>query len=141
MREGMMTTARGRLGLLVTATALSAAGCLLQREGNETVSETGLHVRADVGGAIGLEAVRFEIYPSDCDSGAPRLDRDVVLVEKPMDDLHADSADLFARVPAGCYDVSTTPVSGTLACNRVHLQDVAVVDGETTEVVLVAQCM
>jgi hypothetical protein len=129
---------------LLTATALSATavvtGCLMQREGDETAGETGVHLRADIGTAVGVQAVRFEIDPADCDSGAPRLDRDVVLVEQPMEGLRAASADFFAPVPAGCYDVSTTPVSTTLACNRVHVQNVAVADGETTEVLLVTQC-
>jgi hypothetical protein len=130
----------------------------MEKEVDETANGTGLHLRADVGAVRGVQAVRFEISPADCDSGAALLDREVLLVERPMEDLLAAGADpelkgdalaggpahmfadFFAPVPAGCYDVSTTPVSATLACNRVHVQDVAVVHGETTDVLLVTQC-
>ena len=53
-------------------------------------------------------------------------------------------ADSFTTLEPGCYDVEVTPVSADEApsqdCPTAQATEVFVIDGETTEIVMVSQC-
>ncbi len=142
----------GLLGLSV--------GCQEEPAPHETTSATGMALSADLTGESDVATMRFEVTPVDCSSGEPT--GDPVVTEVPFEDftipggiselenkpLDAESshvfADLFSDVPPGCYDIVATPLgedglpSGI--CAAAHEDGVEVVEGETTEVLLINQC-
>lgn len=150
------------LSLLSSLPLLALAGCsgAEQPSEGEALGTTGLQLSADLTGKSDVVAVRFRLTPVDCDSGAPSgepwvSDRPLEAFTIPggiadleNNPLDADSAhafaDLFADVTAGCYDVEAAPLAEGGAPSRVCLSawtnGVEVLEGQTTEVLLLNQC-
>jgi hypothetical protein len=120
---------------------------------------TTLRIRAELPGASDVVSVSFAAQPVDCTSGAvtgaaivqivPLEDQSLPgntgLANNPLDKGSAHSfADLFAVVPAGCYNVVTTPLqadgSPSKICAVAFKNQVVVLAGKTTEIFLINQC-
>lgn len=134
---------------------LVGAGCDLTGtqgdEGTERGGELGVAVQG-----VASQVEGMEISVERCD-GTP-----VRSVETPLEDAtlpggidafedrpyEADSehrfADHFFTVDSGCYRATATPTDGAGAriseCAPARSEDLQVVDGETTEILLVSQC-
>jgi hypothetical protein len=165
----MRTPKRQYLSGAVVATCLSLVGCV--SDGSEGIggedernvegtllhlNSTGLAQSADVAG------VRFQITPVDCTSGVP-TGGPVASVDKALEDVQIPDgitelqnnpldaasshyfADAFLTLKAGCYDVVATPMTAANApsalCAAARKNGVAVLESQTTEIFLVAQCM
>jgi hypothetical protein len=128
---------------------------------DDRAEKTALHVQA-----LGLEsdditAMRFELVPVSCDDGSvigmpieevrSLSESSTVpgkiaeLQDAPFDkDAAHRISDLFAVVPAGCYDVTITPLGAddmpSERCGTAKRDGVEVIEGQTTEVLLVSQC-
>ena len=138
-------------------------GCVDDPETGTPDRTMGLALSADVLGSTDIAAVRFDVTEVACTPGngdsvtgetwtATTDFEDMFLPggiptfeDKPYD---ADSSHMFADryflLPAGCYDVLVTPLDQAGAdssdCASAHQDGVEVVDGETTEILLISQC-
>lgn len=137
------------------------AGCSSEPEGAEGLRQAGIYLKSDVVGGTDVGGIRYEITPVDCGTGAPTGDP-LVAVERELEDvlipggigtlednpLDAGSAHLFAdhfaTLPAGCYDVTATPLTADGAvsadCRSATRRGVRVDEGVTTEIFLLNQC-
>jgi probable HAF family extracellular repeat protein len=158
---------KGRHAFRFLALAVSpmafVAGCADADEGGrqgEKVETTGLALSADFSNSSDVAAMRFTVTPVDCGTGLPAgapvvTDRSLedftipggigALEDAPLDeDSSHRFADHFSDVPAGCYDVETQPLNEaaqpSLACAPATKRLVEVLEGQTTEVMLINQC-
>jgi hypothetical protein len=122
---------------------------------------TALKLGVDLAQVADVEAIKFEVTPVDCRTGAKI--GDVIVGTRPLSELHIPGgvpslennpldkgsahlfADLFVTVAAGCYDVRTTPVTPggypSKVCAAAWKKGVRVAEGKTTEILLINQCM
>lgn len=152
------------IALLICATA--AVGCSGPADDTNTdpqLGQTGLNLRSDILADTDVAGMAYTIAGVDCETGAAlepavayyatRDLEDILLPgghpgfeDRPFD---ADSehlfADAFQLVPAGCYDVTAQPVDadGALSedCAPASEAGVQVTDGQTTEIMLISQCV
>jgi len=147
--------------------ALALAGCIGAHEGSGTegsrTGETGLSIAAaaNIGDTADVVLMQYSIDRIACEDGAKidPLNRTItVRVENmllpggipafensPLDKSSAHPfADHFEVVPAGCYNITATPLTEdgdhSADCAAARAQGVQVKDGETTEVYLISQC-
>ena len=151
-------------GIILLGVA-GAAGC---SQGDDLVEQAGVE---SVQSALSLKSVvpindtdvkfvRFTIIPADCSTGAPigpprerveLLEDQAIpgnianLQNAPLDENSKHLfADTFEVLPAGCYNVSTTPLrpnhSPSAVCSGAAKKSVPVIEGKTTEIFLINQC-
>jgi hypothetical protein len=151
------------LGHLVCATLLGCAvGCDADAPGGAPPAQGRLELRSDVLADTDVAGFRYTATAVDCATGAELVGpaafeavEDLVdafvpggsgaLEDAPFD---ADSGHLFAdhffSLPEGCYDVTAQPIDAdgepSSDCTPATRRNVPVVDGETTEIVLISQC-
>ena len=159
-----------KLGRLATASVLVVGamgvmyvtGCEKAADGKNisTSTTSALTARAELPGGDDVAKVQFTIQPVDCTAGTPtgtaimqsvKIDDQLIpgntgLANNPLDQNSAHSfADLFTIVPAGCYDVTTVPLqaddSPSKLCALAFKNGVVVVQGQTTEIFLINQCV
>ncbi len=141
-----------------TLALVAAIGCSESANNEDNVVSSGLQLTIDVGAATGVDGIHFEIVAVDCASKTPIAGKTPVTLDKALDDLRipggieglegnpldASSAhafgDHFVAVSPGCYDVTTAPMTTDLVCHSATKRAVVVVEGKTTEVLLVNQC-
>lgn len=120
----------------------------------DEVGSTGLAIEVDLDESVEANGLRYSVSQVDCSSGDAMAnpfkivrDRDVELPavhpgaggpsgRRPM-------GDQYVVVPAGCYDITVEVLADQgppLACGPAIARNVAVVDGETTEILLALQC-
>lgn len=122
--------------------------------------QTGLQVQALVSDGTDVESISYAVQQVDCVTGAAigypeysyvALSSDYVpgdIAELEDNPLAADSAhlsaDSFVVVPAGCYEVTASPLgaSGIASadCAIAKKSGVVVEEGQTVEVLLINQC-
>jgi hypothetical protein len=155
-----MRSQTGRIGLcaILTTCLLFLIGCGNAAEIDPVSSSEGIRLTVDVGSTTGVDGIHFEVVPVSCEDGTPLPDSDILIAEKPLEDLlipggipelennpldassrHA-FADYFMVVPPGCYDVTTIPIAPELTCYPAYELGVVVEAGRTTEVFLINQC-
>ena len=152
-------SALGSFGVLSAALLALSAGCA-NEPSEDKLGQTGLALSTDLTGESDVASIRFEVTPVDCSTG--EATGDVVVTDRPLEPvtipggisgledqpLDANSehvfADLFSSVPAGCYDVAATPLNDagepSEVCYSANKKNIEVVEGETTEVLLINQC-
>lgn len=157
-----MRNARGRIAIHGSAAVglLLVAGCggIGETTEESSVSATRMHLTIDVGAASGVTGIHYEIVPVSCIDGTPLEGATPIVTDKSLSSMGVPGAvpelegnpldkgsshafaDDFVTVPAGCYNVTTTPLSDTLTCYSAHQDGVVVEEGRTTEVFLVNQC-
>lgn len=136
---------------LLAASAFALAACAKHDAPEPTSS---LSVQALVANDTDVRSMRYEIV--GCSDGNP------IVKVRPLEDqaipgnipelqnqpLDAASehlfADLFQTVPAGCYNITVTPLDQadnvSSDCAPAAKQGVQVVEGKTTEVFMISQC-
>lgn len=153
-------TILGIFGLATAACADHGSGTTPNgdRSGTETSS---LALTVQVSGDVDADGVRYDITRVACQPGEvfeplsesveqPLLDLQLGsgfsgVAGDPVDPNAAhDFADYYTVLPAGCYDVAANPIdaNGQLSadCAAARTLGVEVVDGQTTEVMLMIQC-
>jgi hypothetical protein len=159
---------KSKISLLFGAT-LVLAGCvdgqLLPDDGTygSHVGETGIElgVAIDTSTDLDVAFMQYGIVRVECVAGEQfePLSRDIrVDLEKmllpggipafensPLDmSSEHKFADHFEVLPAGCYNVTATPLAGngtaSAECAASFANDVTVLDGRTTEVFMISQC-
>jgi hypothetical protein len=148
---------------LLTLLALTSTGCLDAKP--EGARGTGALLSVDWLGGSDVVGFHFEIERVACDASDAFTPLSVVanvdlldqavpgqieIVERTYDETsrHA-AADLFATLPAGCYDVLAAPAAEidgddwvpSAECSVADAEGLSVVDGATTEVTLISQCV
>jgi hypothetical protein len=151
-------------GYFFAGSALLVCGCVADQAdrvaGSAADEETGLAIMAVVAAdpEIDVAYLQYSITRVPCSAGEQiePLTREVraELLQggiPPLGDnpLFADAsrhqfADHFEVVPAGCYDVTATPLAEDTTvsadCGQARRNGIRVEDGLTTEVVLLSQC-
>ena len=161
----MRVRTRSRSGSVLLAAAAVGLGLGCSEGGPDLVPAdpelTALKLGVDLSQLADVEAIKFEVTPVDCHTGA--TSGEVIVGTRPLSELHIPGgvpslennpldrrsqhlfADLFVTVAAGCYDVRTTPVTpGGLpskVCAAAWKKGVRVLPGKTTEILLINQCM
>jgi hypothetical protein len=124
-------------------------------------AQSAIKLGVDLSKVADVEAIKFEVTPVDCHTGAKI--GDVIVGTRPLSELRIPGgipnlennpldkgsehlfADLFVTVAAGCYDVRTTPVTpggwASKVCAAAWKKGVRVFEGKTTEILLINQCM
>jgi len=153
------------LGMIVAFTV--AIGCTSEsssgKSGGQGLSTatSGAALTMDIRGATDVGGMRFEVQMIDCATGDPM--GDLIVVNKDLDDILIPGgiedlagsplddgsshvfADAFLSLDPGCYDITTIPLTAEGAvseyCASATLTDVEVIEGETTELFLINQCM
>lgn len=153
MRTRWSVAVAGTLGAM-------GAGCNQETAVPERPA-TGLNVSALVEDGTDVESIDYLIQPVLCYDGSPngapisanrpledqKIPGGIVeLQDMPLDDGSEHLfADYFKVLPAGCYDVIATPTTagGTPSqdCARAFKQGVVVLEGQTTEIFMISQCM
>ncbi|RAL22862.1 hypothetical protein DL240_08190 [Lujinxingia litoralis] len=125
-----------------------------EREGTRD-DVTGLSMTLDLRGGSEIEAMRYDVRrcgTQDLVHQDIRSMEDLVLPGgipafegEPLDeDSEHRFADYFRVLEPGCYDVTITPMSGpsraSERCEPARAEGVEVVEGKTTEILLVSQC-
>lgn len=138
-------------------TVAGAVGCVGTDtdEDPDDTETTGFEMTVDIQDKTNVEGMRFTGLECGDDDPVFVEDRDLEemtlpdarpeFVDDPFDE---DSEHLFAHfhrtVDAGCWDVTVEPLDGdgqTIPyCEAATVQDIEVVEGETTEVLAVSQC-
>jgi len=155
--------ARSLFALTVTAAA-TGCGTDADVEAGADTPATGtgaLALRTDMNADTGVVGVHYRAAPVDCETGETRPGEIVEAITDLSDvrlpgmipgfenrPLDAGSshimADQYLVLPAGCYDVVGTPVDAegmaSETCAPAIEAGVEVVDGTTTEIMLVSQC-
>lgn len=151
-------TSLGTLAFL----GLGAVHCSVDADAVEgsTTRRTALALTVDVKGGTDVGRIRFDVTRVSCageefeplSRSEVRDLEDVVIPggigELEGSPLDADSehlfSDLFVSLPAGCYDVVTTPLTAagepSRDCVGAHESGVLVEEGRTTEIFLINQC-
>jgi Putative metal-binding motif len=121
---------------------------------------TGLQVQALVSDGTDVESISYSVQQVDCVTGASVGYPEVIYVPLSSDYVPGDiaelednplaadsahlSADAFVVAPAGCFDVTATPLgaSGQASadCAIAKKSGVVVEQGQTVEVLLINQC-
>jgi hypothetical protein len=147
------------------AALMSLVGCSLGEKEATGPSSTGARLSVDYFGGSDVVGFHFEITRVACDADdafkpftveanvdlvdgiAPGM---VEILEQTYD---ADSrhllSDFFVSLEEGCYDVDVAPASAidgddwtpSEDCSSASADGVSVVDGSTTEIVLISQCV
>lgn len=160
---------KGGALVTATAVGLMFSGCGAADDGSvgttepgaeTTTNTTGMALRMDILAETDVAGMAYSIERVSCDgeefeawSAQAQVDLEDLLLpggletfeDQPLD---ADSehlfADYFTVLPAGCYDVQITPIDSNGEpsddCATASAQGVQVMDGETTEILLVSQC-
>lgn len=151
---------------VLAMTMLAACGQVeteVETSGEELASRSGMALTVDILGDTDVAGIAYTITGVDCGTGEPvepaiqetRVQdlEDLVLPgqnsdleERPFD---AGSQHLFADaffwLPQGCYDVVAQPVQengeASTQCAVASQDQVAVFDGQTTEITLINQCI
>jgi hypothetical protein len=162
MIELSKTKSRAGWGLAMAGLlGAMASGCAKEDQGGNP--STGLKIAALLQDGTDVEGVKYTITPVSCDDGTPTgdpaieatspIDPDQVipgnipeLQNAPLDENSEHLfADLFKVVPAGCYDVTATPVTeddvASEDCASANKSGVSVLEGQTTEIFLISQCV
>lgn len=141
---------------------LAACSAPEEAPNDPQLGSTGVSLRADVVGDTDVAGVRYTITPVDCDTGEIINPDDVQVVVRALENMllpggHPgfqsgpfDAAsghlfsDAFQALPEGCYDIGAQPLDadGEISedCAPATERNVAVKDGEVTEVMLLSQC-
>lgn len=139
------------------------AACGPSHDPGDTTERTGLALTFDVLGDTDVAGFVFTATEVDCATGAAVTPANVVTATEDLEDLYfpgPDGAfddapfdggsghvfsDHFFALPPGCYDVVAQPItddgSESEDCASASSSGVEVVDGETTEIVLISQCV
>lgn len=152
---------------IVSALSLAAlgglAGCTEEGGGAGEQFRQGLVVRSDTQYTADLGGFQYTVTQVDCNNGATvdggysetaMVGRDALYLPngipafegKPLD---ADSEHIFGDhyflLPVGCFDVVAQPLdpdgAPLASCYAAHAEKVEVVDGLTTEILLLSQCL
>ncbi len=152
----------------LTIAAAAAAGCGTDADiekpgpdGGPAVGSGALALRTDMNADTGVVGVHYRAAPVDCATGET-LAGDIKEAVTDLSDvrlpgmipgfenrpLDAGSshimADQYLVLPAGCYDVVATPIdaegNASEACAPAVQPAVEVLDGVTTEILLISQC-
>lgn len=149
------------LSLIICALA---AGCSPSEEAPApSVGQTGMHLSFDILADTDVAGFDYTITGVDCDTGEALEPAVVVETSRDLEDIllpgghpgfedrpfDADSehlfADAFQLLEAGCYDVLAQPVDAdgldSDDCAAATEANVPVIDGQTTEVMLISQCV
>ncbi|MFT6400604.1 MAG: hypothetical protein ACJAYU_005382 [Bradymonadia bacterium] len=147
--------------LVVGATAFSGCAEFPERSDSSATSHN-LALTFDTLADTDVGGFQFTVTEVDCATGIPIVPANIVVASEDLEDMYlpgdgtifedapydGDSQHLFSDhffwLPQGCFDVLVQPVTadGTLSedCASAHMTNVAVVDGATTEIVLISQC-
>ena len=131
-------------------------------EAAETATTSGMALTMDILAETDVAGMRYDITRTPCPDGdedyeawetSVSVDLEDLLLpggldafeDQPLDENSEHLfADYFTVVPAGCYDVSVTPLDEdgepSDDCASASAEGVEVEDGETTEILLVSQC-
>lgn len=161
-----LTKHRLTAGAAVIAVSLFASACSeTVDDGPETAAEGArtaqLALTADILGDTDIGGMEFTVEEVDCNTGSPLgpteskttdfedlyLPGGIPLFERAP--YHEDSTHIFADqafwLDAGCYDVTVQPLDQQGApsddCYPAHAWKVQVHDGQTTEILLISQCL
>lgn len=141
-----------------------AAGCAPSEDAPEsTLGQTGMNLQFDVLADTDVAGFDYTITGVDCETGEALDPAVVVSTSRDLEDIllpgghpgfenqpfDADSehlfADAFELLDAGCYDVTAQPTDAdglpSNDCTSASEAGVAVLDGQTTEVMLISQCV
>jgi hypothetical protein len=151
--DGMSIVVAGGLGVLLLS------GCEHAGEDSGGTERSALMLRAQIPAGNDTASISFAVQPVDCTSAAPAgaaivqtvpLEDQMIpgntgLANKPLDQGSSHFfADFFKVVPAGCYNVTTTPLqadgSVSKVCAAAFKNGVVVSAGQTTEIFLINQC-
>lgn len=158
---------RGAVGpaVLFVALAASMTACapdvVEQPESGDQVETTGLALTYDTLADTDVAGFQFTATAVDCATGLPIVPPSVFTAFEDLEDMYLPGTGMFAgapldaasqhlfsdhffAVPAGCYDVTVQPMTadGTPSrdCAPATQFGVTVLDGETTEIMLISQC-
>ena len=164
-----MNWTQGRV-IAVVAIMLTATACVTQEDaepieptgGTEAATTAGMALTMDILADTDVAGMRYEIDRVACPGGDgdfepwsadAEVDLEDLLLpggldafeDQPLDGESAHLfADYFTMTPAGCYDVTVTPLDEdgepSDDCATASAEGVEVEDGETTEILLVSQC-
>ena len=154
--------AKGGLGLAI-AGLLGALTPGCARDAQDENITTGVHVAALVEDGTDVVGMNYTLTPVDCGDGMPTGDPAIEasspidpdqkipgnideLKNMPLDENSSHLfADLFKVLPAGCYDVLATPITAMETasedCASANKKKVEVLEGKTTEIFMISQCM
>ncbi len=157
---------RLRAPLLAAATFAVAAGACASVEVEEPSAElgsTGLALTFDTLDDTDVAGFSFTATEVDCATGAPIDPANVYTAVEDLEDMYlpgtdgmfADApldansqhlfSDHFFALPVGCYDVVVQPITEdgepSEDCLQATDNNVEVLDGETTEILLISQCL
>ncbi|MBK7828441.1 hypothetical protein [Nannocystis sp.] len=130
----------------------------------DTELRQGLVVHSDIPYNDDVGGFRYTVTEVDCDSGQPvpggvsettTIGRDALYLPngipafegKPFDpESEHIFGDHYFLLPVGCYDVLSEPLKAASdepsdSCYAAHARNVEVVDGLTTEITLISQCL
>jgi hypothetical protein len=139
---------------------LSACGPIDPHEEPGLEGRTGLKLTMRLDDKTDVAGMRYEITRRSCQG--ERFTPHVVRADRPLEEIRLPGgipdlignpfdgnsshvfADFFTVLPAGCYDVSTQPLTaqGTPSqdCSPASTWNVYIADGQTTETLLINQC-
>lgn len=151
--EGVSALAAGSLGVLLLG------GCDRAESKIARAEDSALMLRGQLPAGNDTTSISFAVQPVDCTTAAPNgavivqsvpiedqmIPGNTGLANDPLDQGSAHSfADFFKVVPAGCYNVTTTPLqadgNASTICAAAFKNGVVVVEGKTTEIFLINQC-
>lgn len=159
-----MVPVRATLALTaVLASTSLVAACGPSHEPGDEHAQTGLALTFDVLGDTDVAGFAFTATEVDCATGAPVVPANVVTDTEDLEDVYfpgtggefedapfdGDSAHVFSdhffALTPGCYDVEVQPVTesgeDSADCASASQANVEVIDGETTEILLISQCV
>lgn len=151
---------------IISALSLAALGLLAACTDppGEAEPRQGLVVHSDMPYVDDVGGFTYTVTEVDCDSGAPvpggvsdsaTIGRDALYLPngipafegKPFDpESEHIFGDHYFLLPVGCYDVTSQPLKAASAepsdsCYAAHARRVEVVDGLTTEITLISECL
>ena len=116
-------------------------------DGSEDDESTGIDVTVDLQGAHDVASLRYTFSP------CAKKDKADILAERELGELDRidkgkDGHELyqhFFALNAGCYDVRVDPLTArgmpSSMCPTARTSDINVLDGESTEILLVSRCV
>lgn len=153
------TTLIGAVGIVSLGLGLSACSADNATDAPSTV-RSGLAIGAEVDPS-GVASFQFDVERVECTPGET-FDALTLTEVSPIEDMplptHIETddgasfdedsehafADQYFTLPAGCYDVDVQPLdadgNAVTDCSAPSRDGVVVVDGETTEILLLSQC-
>lgn len=142
----------------------AAAACAPAEESpaDAPLGQTGLHLRSDILADTDVAGMAYTVTGVDCATGQALDPPLVIEARKDLEDVLLPGghpgfedapfdaasehlfADNFELVPAGCYDVAVQPIDAagepSVDCAAARASGVEVLDGQTTEILLINQC-